>query len=592
MQREDWQIINNDLGAIGASGEKHMNSIMGLSQADCKGCYKCIRGCPVKSLSCRDEQVKVMDGECIYCGRCLLICPQNAKYIRSDVQKVKDAIAAGEKVYASLDRSCLAAFPHANMGQMIAALRKIGFVHAELATLGAAQVTHEYDRLALDWKAPNFITTACPSVYLLVQRHYPELVSQLAPVVSFFSAHARIMKQIYGSRARVVSFGSCISAEYDAQDAENGKSIFASLTFADLVEWFHEAGVQPEKLESIPVSGAKKGYFSRPGGIIHNLSTETRHQWECVALDGMNRCTEVLDSLKKGDISGYLLELSACAGGCLGGPILRMLNVPFLVAKNAVVTGMNHTMEGPPSLTEGVEAGVKRTFRPLAPHRRQVSEEEIRTVLSQMGKTTKAQELNCGSCGYDTCREKALAVIRGKADVRMCMPYMRELAETMSATVVENIPTGVLILDEKLRIEHINPAAISLLRIKTEVKGKSIGSVLPNNDFYEAFSTGKNVVHHKVRYDTLDIVVSQTVICARNGRMTIVLLEDITNREIEEERNRNLTGETVQSARAAVDKQMQVVQEIAGMLGETAAETKMAFTKLADILDKQTGASS
>lgn len=567
-----------------------MNTIMGLSRASCKGCYKCIRSCPVKSLSCRDEQVQVVDGECIYCGRCLLICPQNAKYIRDDLDKVRTAIASGEKVYASVDLSCLAAFPGVTMGKMASALGALGFVHAEPVTVGAAQVTREYDRAAMAWQSPNILTTSCPSIYLLVQRHYPDLVGQLAPTVSFAVAHARIIRQIYGPRARVVSIGPCIAQKSDAQDVENRNSVFAALTFGELAKWFEAEGIVPQEARSRPVGGAiAADYYARPGGVIHHLAKETRKKWECVAVDGVERCMEVLDSIRQDGLSGYFLELTACAGGCLGGPILRMMNVPYLKAKDALVQGARAIQEGPRLLTQGVEADLGRSFRKLSPHRSPVSEENIRTVLARMGKTSVEQQLNCGCCGYSTCREKAVAVIHGKADVNMCLPYMRELAESMSATVVENIPTGVLILNEKLQVEHINPAAVSLLQVNEEVAGRSVGALLPSNDFYQVLSTGKDILHHKVRYEAPDIVVVQSVVRVQSAGTVIVLLEDVTHREQESEKRRVMTEETAQFARQVVDKQMRVVQQIAGLLGETAAETKLALSRLTSTLVEQAG---
>ncbi|MFT8889379.1 MAG: [Fe-Fe] hydrogenase large subunit C-terminal domain-containing protein [Ethanoligenens sp.] len=566
-----------------------MNTIMGLSRASCKGCYKCIRSCPVKSLSCRDEQVRVVDGECIYCGRCLLICPQNAKYIRNDLEKVQDAIAAGEKVYASVDPSCLAAFPGTDMGKIAAALGALGFVHAEPVTVGAAQVTRAYDDASVSWQAPNLITTACPSIYLLVQRHYPQLVEQLAPTVSFAAAHARIIRQIYGPRARVVSIGPCIAQKYDAHDAENGNALFAALTFRELAAWFKSAGVSPQTMKGRPVGTMAEEYYARPGGVIHHLAKETRRKWECVAVDGVSRCAEVLDSICRDNLSGYLLELTACAGGCLGGPILRMMNVPYLTAKDALVHTTRPAPTGPRLLTQGVEANLGRSFRKLAPRRSAINEEEIAAVLARMGKTSVKQELNCGCCGYSTCREKAIAVIHGKADVSMCVPYMRELAESMSATVVENIPTGVLILNERLQIEHINPAAVTLLHVKGEVCGKSVGALLPNNDFYQVLNTGENILHHKVRYENPEIVVSQSVVCVQSAQTVIVLLDDITHGELESEKHRRMTEETAQFAREVVDKQMRVVQQIAGLLGETATETKLALSKLTSTLVEQAG---
>jgi len=523
-----------------------------------------------------------MGDECIYCGACLLSCPQNAKYVISDLQKIKKAINGKDKLYVSIAPSYIAAFPGTGILKISAALKKLGFTHIEETVIGAAQVTQEYEKNIRDHKLKNIITTSCPSINLLVEKYYPELIPQLAPVVTPLVAHARMIKEMYGIRAKVVFIGPCISKKSECIDPDNANAIFAVLTFDELEKWLLD--------ESIDFSSSGSGeralantlprYYPAPGGIIKNLHPEEQKIYECLSVDGVDRCKEILDSIIKDNLSGYFLEMNACSGGCLGGPILKLMGKSFLNSKDELIKNVKRTNEAPPALTEGIKVQFIKKFRTRSIKKEHIDEEKIRNILALTGKTTPDKELNCGCCGYNSCREKAIAVIQNKADIRMCVPYMRELAESMSNTVVENTPTGILIIDDKLNIEQVNPAAMNFLKIKNDVKGEPISNLLPSEDFYNVLMTGKNIMNHKQYYEKLDITVEQTIVFVKSSTLMFVLLKDITNEEQMIENQRKVTEKTAAFANEVINKQMRVVQEIANLLGETTSDTKIALSQL------------
>lgn len=566
----------------------NVDSIIGLKEANCKNCYKCIRNCPVKSIEYKDEKVGIISDECIYCGRCLLICPQNAKYIHSDLFKVGDAIRNGEKLYVSLAPSYIAAFPNAGLLRMSAALKELGFVHVEEAAVGASQVTREYEKLIASRQMKNIITTACPSVNLLVEKYYPELLPQLAPVVTPAVAHARMLKQIYGARIKVVFIGPCVSKKYECIDPENGNSIFATLTFSELSDWMEREGINFSKVDSSgrTMVNTLARCYPVPGGIIRNISREERRSYDCISVDGPERCMEVLDSISKEGLSGYFLELNICEGGCLGGNSLKAMGRSYLSSKNALLKNLRAASSAQPVLTEGIKAQFAKTFKDRSLKKQCVSEERLHEVLAAMGKTTTEKELNCGCCGYNTCREKAEAVIRGKADVRMCVPHMRELAESMSSAVVENCPIGVLILNERLLIDHANRAAAAMLKTGGDLKGRSVVSLLDSGDFYLALSEGRNIMNHRLYYPALDVFVEQSVVRVEESKLLFVLIRDVTKEEKGNEEQRQFAENAADFARKVVDRQMQAVQDIANLLGETTVATQTALTQLTATLLK------
>lgn len=559
-----------------------METIIGLKEANCKNCYKCIRSCPVKSIKYKDDKVQIISDGCIYCGKCLLVCPQNAKYVNSDLPKVRNAIQNGDKLYVSLAPSYIAAFPDTGILKMSAALKKLGFMHVEETAVGAAQVTREYEKLISDRKMKNIITTACPSINLLVEKYYPDLIGQLAPVVTPAVAHARMMKQVYGNRIKVVFIGPCVAKKYECYDSENGTAIFASLTFSELNDWIKQENVDFSEIDSSgrTLVNQLPRCFPIPGGVIRNLSREQRRVYECISADGADRCIEILNSLRDDNLSGYFLELTICPGGCLGGPSLRSMGRSFLANKNNVLKNMRVPTTAPPVLTERIQAQFGKTFKKKAAKKSIISKEKIDQVMIAMGKTSTAKELNCGCCGYDTCREKAEAVARGKADIHMCVPYMRELAESMSNTVVENTPTGIIILDDKLNISQINPAAYKMLSLDDGYLGKSIIAVLDNDDFYTSLSEKRNILNHKVYYKKLDMFVEQSVVWVEENRRMFILIKDITSEEKMNEERRKFAENSAAFAREVVNRQMKAVQDIANLLGETTVETQSALSKL------------
>ena len=563
-----------------------MESIIGLREANCKNCYKCIRSCPVKSLNYGDEQVRIVDAECIYCGNCVLQCPQKAKVVNSDLPRVRRALKAGEKLYVSLAPAYVGAFPDYSLPRLSAALRKLGFIRVEETAIGASPVTREYEKLIRAHRMRNIIATSCPSLNLLVEKYYPELVDQLAPVASPLLAHARMIRQIYGPRARVVFIGPCIAKKYEVLDPESGNAIFAVLTFPDLLDWLKEAGIHPDEAdpEGRGMANPLPRYYPAPGGVIQNLGREFRRPYECVSIDGADRCIEALDSIRDRGLSGYFLEMNICAGGCLGGPAMRMLGASFLPSKEALLHEMRRPVPLPPALTEGTAARFTRKFHGMPVPEPPVDEQKIREVLAMTGKTSPEKELNCGCCGYNTCREKAIAVIRGKADIRMCVPYMRELAECMSSTVVENIPIGVLILNGKLEITHINPAATRMLRLQETAVGRPVGELLACGDFARAVADNRNILHHKVTYSQYGLRVEQSVVVVRESDLVLVLLSDITDEERSADDRRRQAEENAEIARDVINRQMRVVQEIAGLLGETTTDTKLALARLTHVI--------
>ena len=608
-----------------------MNSVIRFREANCKNCYKCLRSCPVKAISFTGaQQAQVIDKACILCGECLSVCPQNAKIVRDDVDKVRQWTARKEKVYVSLAPSWVSSFPNVDLSAMVPLLMNLGFTHVEETATGAAEVSREYARLLQERSLPNIITTACPTVVSLVEKHYPELLRYLAPVVSPMVAHARMLRATFGPRIRVVFIGPCLSKKEEGSDVIHAGAVDAVLTFEELAEWLTSEGLDPDAGLLFATGDSQKEdpscdfsekttvdsfhaarLYPASGGILKTLDRKERGGYTCIAIDGMDRCRAILDSLKNGQVERYFIEMSACAGSCLEGPCKRRQPGGYLAERDRLVhsfralSGVGQTVSASCNPVAGKTAssntvsrstasgkaasGSKRTVRiQLGRHFQDKrvleptpSDAILTGILHSIGKFTPEKELNCGACGYPTCREKAVAVFRNKAQLTMCMPYMQERAASMSNLILSTTPNAILALDMEGRIQEVNRAARSLLRMDDrEVVGSLVFAYLDAPELVLDLDTGLDVHGRQVRYEQYGLTVEQTVVFVPDQRLAVLILRDVTEEEAEREKLQQVRKQTVEIAQKVIDKQMRVAQEIASLLGETTAETKVALTRL------------
>lgn len=554
-------------------------SIIQLMEANCKNCYKCIRHCDVKSITFHDDQARILEDECVLCGKCTLICPQNAKQIQCDVPRVISMIDRGEKVYASLAPSFVAAFGGVSFAELAGALRCLGFAGVEETAIGATAVSGEYAALSEKGEMPNLITTCCPTVNLLVEKYFPDLLDQLAPVPSPAVAHARMLRKAYGNNIRVVFIGPCISKKYEA---EKSGVIDAALMYDEVKDWLRRENVLlngREDENAREMRHTLSRVYPVPGGILKTIPAERRARYKAVAVDGLDRCIQMLKDIREHHITGYFLELSACVDSCVGGPGLREHGVPFLLSKDAVYDFSRRKNEGEMPASENIQVDMTADYADAKLHKRLPTEEEIRSILRSIGKNTQDDMLNCGACGYNTCREKAIAVYQGKANLKMCLPYMRERAESTSNIILDNTPNGLISVDRHFNITRFNRAAAQLLNLDNQCIGMNIEAFLVMDELQSIAQDGKDVMGVRCKTAIYDLLVEQSIVTLPDNGY-LILLKDITAEEEGLREMEKMRQETVDTAQAVIDKQMRVAQEIASLLGETTGETKAALLKL------------
>ena len=545
-----------------------------LKKSNCKNCYKCLRHCPVKAIRFSGNQAYIIGNECIMCGTCFVVCPQDAKQIVSEIEKVRVLFQTGEPVVASLAPSFVANYPDVGIGAMEEALKKLGFYSAEETAIGATIVKKEYDKMIEDGGRDIIISSCCHSANLLIQKHFPALVPLLADVLSPMQAHGRDIKRRIPD-AKVVFIGPCVAKKDEAQYYEG--FVDAVLTFDELSLLFKEAGIEPEKRPDRS-ENSRARFFPTTGGILKTMEKKS-DEYTYMALDSAENCIAALRDIENGGLHKCFIEMSICPGSCVGGPVMEKFHRSPVRDYAAVASAAGKK----DFIVENVsEAELQKSFETIEQRLPNPSESEIADILRKMGKSKPSDELNCGSCGYNTCREKAVAIYQGKASVTMCLPYLKDRAESFSDTIIRNTPNGLIVLNENLEVQQINKPAQKILNIRlaSDILGGQIVRVYDPCDFLEVLTTKQDIRDKRVFLAEYEKYVEESIIYDKEYRLLFCILRDVTEEETQRRKKETISRQTVEVADKVVDKQMRIVQEIASLLGETAAETKIALSKL------------
>ena len=552
-----------------------MREILGLKKTNCKSCHKCIRNCAVKSIRFTAGQAHIVEDECILCGRCFAVCPQDAKVIASDMEKVRIMLQTGT-VYASIAPSFAASYPGVGIDALEDALKKLGFAGAEETAVGATIVKKEYERI-LDEEKPNIlVSSCCSSINLMLRKYYPEALFTLAPVITPMQAHCRDIKRRH-PEAKTVFIGPCISKKSEAAEED---AVDAVLMFDEFNRWLREEGIELGRREDIR-KGGRARVFPTAGGIIETMDKNPEYTY--VAVDGVKKCMDVLDEIKEGRLHNCFIEMSACEGSCADGPILdKMKNTP---AQNYLQV-VRYAEKEDFAVEKYAKEEIAAVYEPFELEAEQPSEAEIKAMLLKMNKLSKEDELNCGSCGYCTCREKAIAIIQGKAEISMCLPYMLSQMENLSDSVVANFPDAILVLNDELEIQKINPKAKKILRIRYEsdVMGEHIGRLLDPEPFEMVMLKKKDLMYEQLYLAEYECYVEQTIIYNREGHQFICILCDITADMALREKKLANQNHAFEIANDMAKKQLKIVQSIASLLGETTADTLIALEHLKETI--------
>lgn len=566
--------------------------VINFKDASCARCYKCLRHCPTKAIRVIDGHAQIIKDLCVFCGHCTEVCPQNAKTFDSDVNYVKKMIARGDNVVVSLDPSYKGILRYYEDGQVVSALLKLGFSQVRETAEGASFVTQEYRKIIEEGKMENIISTACPVVSYMVEKHYPELVPYLAPVVSPMIAHGKMIKKYWGKDTKVVFIGPCLAKKAEAEiDPRNKGAIDAVIEFMELEEWLEEEGIDLHDCDEKP--------FANPDSMVNQLYGVNRGilrsiqaygglgDYLDISVYGRQNCKDLLHSMTKGFLKKTFIELNACDGVCVNGPGVNTKRGFRFKARMDIE--MSAVLKAPEYLCTMDEAELRTEYEPRPANEKMPTEEEIQEALKTVGRRNSKQLFDCGACGYETCREKAIAICQGKAEAAMCQLRTYEVIRSKANVVMEATPSIILIYDKELRLREYNIRAEEYFGVE---RHKALQMYLfdffDTKLFEEVIATNTRVMRNKLYWPQYNMVVLATVVPIENSDTYLAIIENVTAEEKKYDQMLNKKLETVRIAQEVIDKQMKTAQEIAGLLGETTAETKAILTKLRDsILEEE-----
>jgi len=558
-------------------------------KADCQDCYKCIRECPVKAIRIEDNSACIIDELCIHCGRCVKICPVGAKQIRNDVPAARQILNLNEKSILSIAPSWRAEFRNIHSSQLIQALRKLGFAEISETALGAQIVSQAVADYIENHHQNLYLSTACPTVVDLICRYYPQYAAWLTPVISPMIAHVRALRQAAGSQLKVVFAGPCVSKKTESE--MYAEPDICALTFRNLSQWLADEQIAPgtfaidDNLSFFPGPATEGGLYPIDGGMIAGIKSRCRNSdIDYVCFSGIEGIISALREIEKTPPRRRIfIELLACPGGCINGPGMKTIDATLLKRDNivsSVTTDISLNM-----VPQNLVTSASITARPIEKHRH--SEAVIRTALQSIGKTISRDELNCGSCGYDSCRDFAEALLDGKAEENMCASYMRKLANNKANALIKAMPAGVVIVDADLRIIECNRRFASIFGSDCELvfdaspgmEGAQLSKIVP---FFKVFRkvliTGEDWIDHDISVRNRQLNVS--VFSIEKGRTIGAVIQDISVPHVRRD-------QVVKKVEEVIKLNLETVQKIAYLLGENASDTEIRLNTVLEAFGEQ-----
>lgn len=553
-------------------------------ETECQDCAKCVRYCPVKAIKVADGQARIVPEKCVACGTCVRVCPAGAKRVRDDLDIAKRMLAANDRVFVSIAPSYVSEFPDIPTSNIIAALHRLGFTGVSETALGAqevsALVTADLDK----GEKRLYLSSACPAAVTYIQKYLPDLTGSITNVLSPLLSHCTMLREHYGKDIRIVFIGPCGAKKNEAD--RHPDLLDAVITFADLRQWLKETHVDPTHLTPadedrfVPEISQEGALYPVEGGMIETIQVQGGgEKARCITVAGINGIRHVLSGFTPKALPQPLfMELLACRGGCINGPCaeLREGNLDQwqeVIARADVPKAPVYRIP---------RNDISEIVVDEALPTRDYSEEQIRQALRLIGKERTDDELNCGGCGYETCRDFAAAILSGHAENSMCLSYLRRQAQRKANALLHCIPSAIVLVDNDLRVVDCNRQFAELFSddlaeaydLCPGLKGAVLEHILPFTQlFKQVFDGGETLQHDALHVE--DRIFQINIFPIDPGQVIGGVISDITAHEMPREM-------IAKRAREVIHKNLKTVQEIACKLGENMADTEILLRSLAE----------
>lgn len=553
---------------------------------ECHDCYKCVRQCHVKAISIRQGHASVLPEKCIACGNCVQACPNNAKMVRNDIDKVKNLFRAQQEVYVSLAPSWSGIFDY-TPSKMIALLKKLGFKHVSETALGAQEVSIECAKLMKEKEKGLFISSACPVVVDYIRLYNTKFLPCITPVASPALTHAKMLKEMYGNHIHIVFIGPCIAKKNESD--HNPDLIDVALTFEELKFWLQDEFISADEVDEtgaeafVPQNAYEGALYPIEGGMNETIKKGgMSDDVQFINVSSIENLEKTLKGLDPANVNKKIfIEALSCNGGCLAGPCASTKKPELLRVSDALskVKSRDIIPNEPATVVE------KQYVKKQIEHQN-YSYEKISEALKKIGKYSEEDELNCGGCGYNTCRELACALLSGEAEPSMCVSYMRKIAMQKAAAMLRCMPSAIVMVDKDLRIVESNEAFMKMFcsdmydifSDRPEgLNGACIDRIVDFSDiFKETLKTERDI--HKEHYAVKNRLYDISAFSIEKNELAGAIITDVTQSEMGREK-------IAQKAHEVINKNIAIVQEIACLLGEHMVETELLLSTIAQDYD-------
>ncbi len=547
---------------------------------ECQDCYKCVRHCHCKAIRIVNARAAVIPELCVSCGECVKVCPAEAKKIRSDLSRAQYLLHSGAKVYASIAPSYVGYFKDIPIGRLAAALKRLGFVGASETAIGAQFVSAQTAELLKQAGPGVYLSTACPASVDFIRKYYPAWTDNFLQVTSPVMAHCKYLKQIYGDDIKIIFVGPCAAKKNEAD--RNPDDLSLAITFAALESWLKSEGISLDKMNEeplVPVQAEEGRVYSIEGGMNETLrSPEVDARLLAVSgLPNIARLIEKVDlaTLKESG-SKIFVEMLACDGGCVNGPVMGRESSRIDILLETAAHAPHRSSVG-----REVPVNIQQLIYPDRHSEPQPEEAAILQALHRIGKYSAEDELNCGGCGYNSCREFAKAMLDGKAETSMCLSYLRKISQKTSNALIRYIPVAVVLAGQDLQVIECNRHFAELCGEDTllafdacgNLNGAYLDSMIDFTDLFESVLANGGEIE-KFNQVSGEKILNISVFTINEGQTVGAVIQDVTQNELKRE-------QIAERAKEVIRKNVMTVQKIARYLGEHMADTEILLKEVA-----------
>lgn len=552
-------------------------------KTECQDCFKCVRKCPVKAIEIEEGRASIASELCIFCGHCVDVCSTKAKKVRDDLDRAKELLRQKRHVYISLSPSYVGEFAGVEPGYLIAALKRLGFEGVSETAIGAQQVSARVAEQIQQSNANLTISSACPAAVDFVQKYLPEQADAITPVLSPLLSHCRLLRKIYGEDIGIVFVGPCAAKKREAD--RHPDLLDVALTFQDIHRWFAEVGINPEAMlptsgdEFIPEAASEGALYPVEGGMNETIRLFGDFKdVRFMTLAGVYCINRALTGLHIEELNTRVfVEILACQGSCVHGPCTSKKR-PYLLDELEVY---NRASVPTGRIERNVLVEIDGLHREAPLPVQHYTEEQLRKALQHVGAYQEEDELNCGGCGYDTCRSLAAALLTGRAEPSMCLSHLRKLAQKKANALLRCIPMSVVIVGADMKVIECNENFIQMFdeeylyvnQIQPGLEGACLEKLVPFSDLFQTvLLTGQDIQQDALHIENK--IYNVTIFTIETNQVVGGVILDVTDTEMHRE-------QIAQRAKQVIRKNLETVQEIAFRLGENMADTEILLRSLA-----------